>query len=216
MRGDCGMKPLRLVVNGSNGRMGQSVIACATRDSAVYVQAGVDKGDNLSTALEDCDAVIDFSEAASTAGVAGECAEREKILVIGTTGHTEEQALAIRNASQAIPIVFAPNFSVGVNALFWLAKRAAEILGEEFDLEIVEMHHRLKKDAPSGTAKRLAEILSEARSLDYARDARHGREGMVASTDGREIGDACVTRGRCSRRSYCHLRRRRRTRGTHA
>jgi 4-hydroxy-tetrahydrodipicolinate reductase len=84
--------------------------------------------------------------------------------------------------------VFAPNFSVGVNALFWLTEKAAEILGTDFDLEVVEMHHRLKKDAPSGTARRLAEILARVRGLQYAGDVRHGREGIVGERTATEIG----------------------------
>ena len=87
-----------------------------------------------------------------------------------------------------IPIVFAPNFSVGVNTLFWLAQRTAKILGEDFDLEVIEMHHRLKKDAPSGTAKRLAEILLETRGLSYEAEVRHGRSGMPGERTKTEIG----------------------------
>ncbi|HEY5742034.1 MAG TPA: 4-hydroxy-tetrahydrodipicolinate reductase, partial [Terrimicrobiaceae bacterium] len=84
--------------------------------------------------------------------------------------------------------VFAPNFSVGVNTLFWLTRKAAEILGPDFDLEVIEMHHRLKKDAPSGTARRLAEILAEVRSLTYENDVRHGRVGMIGERTNSEIG----------------------------
>ena len=94
-----------------------------------------------------------------------------------------------------MPIVFAANFSVGVNTLFWLTRQAAQILGPDFDLEIVEVHHRLKKDAPSGTARRLAEILAEARGLDYGTDARHGREGIVGARGSREIGVHAVRAG---------------------
>ena len=85
-------------------------------------------------------------------------------------------------------MVYAPNFSVGVNTLFWLTRKAAEILGPDFDLEVVEMHHRLKKDAPSGTARRLAEILAEVRRLSYTEDARHGRSGIVGERTDSEIG----------------------------
>ena len=91
--------------------------------------------------------------------------------------------------------MFAANFSVGVNTLFWLTRQAAQILGPDFDLEIVEVHHRLKKDAPSGTARRLAEILAEARGLDYDADARHGREGIVGARGSREIGVHAVRGG---------------------
>src|SRR5690606_23513223 len=93
------------------------------------------------------------------------CAEHGKAMVIGTTAHTETEKAVIREAAQSIPIVWAANYSTGVNALFWLARRAAEILGPDFDIEVVEMHHRMKKDAPSGTATTLLEILTEARRL---------------------------------------------------
>jgi 4-hydroxy-tetrahydrodipicolinate reductase len=114
--------------------------------------------------------------------------EQRKTLVVGTTGHADAQIAAIPRAAQEIPIVYAPNFSVGVNTLFWLTRKAAEILGPGFDLEVVEMHHRLKKDAPSGTAKRLAEILAEARDLSYQTAARHGRSGIVGARTSDEIG----------------------------
>jgi len=189
------MKPLRLLVNGSKGRMGQTIIACAKADPAVTLSGAIDVGDDLSAAIALCDAVIDFSHHTATAHLAAECVANRKFLVIGTTGHTDEEIGKIRAASASIPVVFAPNFSVGVNALFWLTRTAAEVLGPDFDLEVVEMHHRLKKDAPSGTAKRLAEILAEARELSYAKDARHGREGMVGERTRGEIGVHAVRGG---------------------
>jgi 4-hydroxy-tetrahydrodipicolinate reductase len=182
------MAPLRLLVNGAKGRMGQAIIACAGLDPGVRVTAEVDAGDPFAPALEGADAVIDFSLHTATAPLARACAAAGKPLVIGTTGHTDGELGQIRPAAEAIPVVFAPNFSIGVNALFWLTERAAEILGPDFDLEVVEMHHRLKKDAPSGTARRLAEILAGVRGLDYSRDARHGREGMTGARGPREIG----------------------------
>ena len=91
-------------------------------------------------------------------------------------------------ADNGAKIVFAPNMSVGVNLLFYLSAKAAEILGEDFDIEIVEMHHNLKKDAPSGTAERLGQILCNARGLDYKTDVRHGREGMCGARTKKEIG----------------------------
>jgi 4-hydroxy-tetrahydrodipicolinate reductase len=109
-------------------------------------------------------------------------------LIIGTTGQDNNSRQRVANSARKIPIVFAPNFSVGVNALFWLTRKAVEILGPEFDLEVVEMHHRLKKDAPSGTAKRLAEILAEVRGLSYEGATRHGRTGMIGERTSTEIG----------------------------
>src|SRR6202044_3917484 len=105
------------------------------------------------------DAVIDFSVHSATPAIVDLCAKNKKAVVIGTTGHSEAEKKAIRNFQPSIPMVWASNFSTGVNTLFWLTRKAAEILGPDFDLEVVEMHHRLKKDAPSGTAESLAKIL---------------------------------------------------------
>ena len=189
------MNPLRILVNGSRGRMGQTIIACAKSDSSVSVVAEIDAGDDFDAALANCDAVIDFSHHTVTENVAAACAQNKKLLVIGTTGHSDAEVANIKNAASQIAIVFAPNFSVGVNTLFFLTRKAAEILGEDFDLEVVEMHHRLKKDAPSGTAKRLAEILSEARGLDYNDAARHGRNGIVGERTNAEIGVHAIRGG---------------------
>jgi 4-hydroxy-tetrahydrodipicolinate reductase len=109
-------------------------------------------------------------------------------LVIGTTGHTDTDTYEIKKIIHPIPVVWASNFSSGVNTLFWLTRKAAEILGPDFDLEVVEMHHRLKKDAPSGTAKTLAEILANVRKLRLEEVARHGRAGLVGERTASEIG----------------------------
>jgi 4-hydroxy-tetrahydrodipicolinate reductase len=175
--------------------MGHALIACAAADPDLTVAAGLDAGDSLAAALPSCDAVIDFTLAEATPGVAAACVQANKPLVIGTTGHDNAARRLIADAALHIPIVFAPNFSVGVNTLFWLTRKAAEILGPDFDLEVVEMHHRLKKDAPSGTARRLAEILTEVRNLQYDSDVRHGREGMVGERTRTEIGMHAVRGG---------------------
>jgi 4-hydroxy-tetrahydrodipicolinate reductase len=188
-------RPLRLLINGAKGRMGQALISCAAADPTLSVTAGIDAGDDFPGALADCDAVIDFTHADTTAGVTEACAKAGKILVIGTTGQDNAVRALIAESAARIPIVFAPNYSVGVNTLFWLTRRAAEILGPDFDLEVVEMHHRLKKDAPSGTARRLAEILAEVRGLQYDADVRHGREGMVGERTRTEIGMHAVRGG---------------------
>ena len=120
--------------------------------------------------------------------MAARMAELGRPLVVGTTGLDAAGNAAMRAASAKIPIVFAPNFSVGVNTLFWLVRKAAAVLGEGFDVEVMEMHHNQKKDAPSGTAARLAEILCEARGLDPAKDVRHGREGLIGARTKTEIG----------------------------
>jgi 4-hydroxy-tetrahydrodipicolinate reductase len=176
--------------------MGQALIACAKADPASFeLSSGLDVGDDLAAALPACDAVIDFTHADSTVAVAEACAAAGKILVIGTTGHNDADRARISEISKKIPVVFAPNFSVGVNTLFWLTRKATEILGPDFDLEVVEMHHRLKKDSPSGTARRLAEILAEVRELDYDKNVMHGREGMVGERQKAEIGMHAVRGG---------------------
>lgn len=179
---------LNLLVTGFRGRMGQAVATAIGEDSDTRVAAGIDIGDSLEEALRLCDAVIDFTLPTFTNELVEGCVAAGKPLVMGTTGHDDAQLGMIRRAAEAIPIVHAPNFSVGVNTLFWLTRRTAEILGDGFDLEVVEMHHRHKRDSPSGTARRLAEILAVARELSYEEDCRHGRVGEVGARTDREIG----------------------------
>lgn len=189
------MKVLSVLILGARGRMGQSLISCAKADPSLVVGAEVDAGDDFDAALSRCDAVIDFTHADVTAITAEKTAAAGKPLVIGTTGQDDAARARIQACAEKIPIVFAPNFSVGVNTLFWLTRKAAEILGPDFDTEIVEMHHRLKKDSPSGTARRLAEILAEVRNLSYNADVRHGRHGMVGERHPNEIGMHAVRGG---------------------
>jgi len=186
---------IRLLINGAKGRMGKTLVACAAEDPELAVSAEIDQGDDFQTALAGCDTAIDFTHAPATAAIADACATAGKPLVIGTTGHTGEDRSRISACAEKIPVVFAPNYSVGVNTLFWLTKQAAEILGPGFDLEVVEMHHRLKKDSPSGTARRLAEILADVRHLSYEKDVLHGREGMVGERTKTEIGMHAIRGG---------------------
>jgi 4-hydroxy-tetrahydrodipicolinate reductase len=189
------MSAQKILVSGYKGRMGQAIIECAEGDPAVEIVSRIDVGDSLEEAIPPCDTVIDFSSHAFTPEILKGCVDSGKNLVIGTTGHTSGELEAIQDASSSIAIVLAPNYSVGVNTLFWLTKKAAEILGEGFDLEVLEMHHRLKTDAPSGTAKRLAEILIEVRKLDYEKDTRHGRKGDVGARTDSEIGVHAIRGG---------------------
>jgi 4-hydroxy-tetrahydrodipicolinate reductase len=168
--------------------MGQALITCAKAFRDLEVVAQVDQGDDLSSVISKADAVIDFSLHSATPGVVELCAKNKKAVVIGTTGHSDAEKSAIAGHKQTIPMVWASNFSTGVNTLFWLTRKAAEILGPAFDLEVVEMHHRMKKDAPSGTAKTLVEILADARKLQLDKAARHGRDGIVGERTNSEIG----------------------------
>lgn len=179
---------LNILVTGFRGRMGQAVATAVSEDAETRVAAGIDLGDSLEDALAKCDTVIDFTLPSFTNELIEGCVEAGKPLVMGTTGHDDAQLELIQRASKSIPIVHAPNFSVGVNTLFWLTRRTAEILGDGFDLEVVEMHHRHKLDSPSGTARRLAEILTEVRNLSYDKDCRHGRFGDVGARTDHEIG----------------------------
>lgn len=178
----------RIIITGSKGRMGQAIDACASRDSHLQIVGRVDKGDDLRSVIASSDVVIDFSTHTLTPDVARLCAEHKKALVIGTTGHNDSETFAIKKVIEPIPVVWASNFSTGVNTLFWLTGQAAEILGPAFDLEVVEMHHRLKHDAPSGTAKTLVEILAKARHLHLPEAARHGRQGITGERTQGEIG----------------------------
>ena len=178
----------KIIIIGSKGRMGQALVACAKKIHGLEIVAEIDQGDDLATVISKCDVVIDFSAHAATVAVAKLCAKHKKGLVIGTTGHTDTDTFEIKQNKAKIPIVWASNFSTGVNTLFWLTRKAAEILGPDFDLEVVEMHHRLKKDAPSGTAKSLAEILADVRKLHLDHAARHGRHGIVGERTLGEVG----------------------------
>jgi len=187
-------KPVRVLLVGAKGRMGQAIAAAAESGGAL-IAAGLDQGDDLAKDIGDCDVVVDFSHPSATEAVNRACFDAGKPLVIGTTGHSGEERALIEKTAKSLPVVLSPNFSIGVNALFWLTREAARMLGEDFDLEIVETHHRLKKDAPSGTAKKLAEILCEVRKLDYAANARHGREGLVGERPAKEIGVHSIRAG---------------------
>ena len=181
------MGKIKILVTGCKGRMGQAVCA-AVEAAGEQVGARIDVGDALPPALAQCDVVIDFTSHHFTHELVGECLKQNKSMVIGTTGHTDEELALIRDAAKKLPVVFASNFSVGVNTLFWLTHKTAELLGDAFDLEVVEMHHRMKKDAPSGTARTLVEILASARGLAYDKDTRHGRHGDVGARTPKEIG----------------------------
>ncbi len=179
---------IKIIITGSKGRMGQALVSCAKNFRELEVTGQVDKDDNLGAVIDKGDVVVDFSAHTVTPEVAALCAGHGKALVIGTTGHTDTDRFDISKAVAKIPVVWASNFSTGVNTLFWLTRKAAEILGPAYDLEIVEMHHRLKRDAPSGTAKTLAEILAQVRSLRLAEAVRHGRAGIAGERTNSEIG----------------------------
>jgi 4-hydroxy-tetrahydrodipicolinate reductase len=180
---------IQLLVTGKSGRMGQAVIQAASQEPAVLVSATHDAGENLAAAIAQANTVIDFTIHKFTRELIDAALKNGTHLVIGTTGHTDDERAAIREAGKTLPIVYAPNFSVGVNTLFWLTRKAAQILTQDrFDIEVTEMHHRHKIDAPSGTARRLLEILNEETGTTYEDDIAHGRFGNVGPRPPREIG----------------------------
>jgi len=157
--------------------MGQTIVDLAKDDPKIDIVAQCDLGDAIEPATKDCDVAIDFSNAGAIEEICRIALQHRKALVIGTTGHSPEQRRLIEKSAESLAIVFASNFSVGVNALFALTRRAAEILGSEFAPEITETHHKMKKDAPSGTAKTLGEILKEALEIEIPIESI--REGDV-------------------------------------
>ncbi len=185
----------KIIITGSKGRMGQALLNCAARIPDLEVGGAVDQSDDLGAIIGQSDVVIDFSFHSATLGIAELCAKHKKAVVIGTTGHSAEEKAKIVALRAQIPMVMATNFSTGVNTLFWLTRKAAEILGPAFDLEVVEMHHRLKKDAPSGTATTLLEILGDVRKLQLEDALRHGRKGIVGERTQNEIGIHAIRGG---------------------
>ena len=157
---------VHVLLIGAAGRMGKSVLDLAQSDPEIEIAAQCDLGDSIEPAMTNCDVAIDFSQADSIDEICRAALKYGKPLVVGTTGHSQPQRKTIEETAHSVPIVLASNFSVGVNVLFWLTQKAAELLGADFNPEIVETHHKMKKDAPSGTAKTLAEILKAVRNSE--------------------------------------------------
>ena len=157
---------VRVLLIGAAGRMGKTVFDLAQNDQEIEIAAQCDLGDPIEPVINSCDVAVDFSQADAVDEICRAALQHRKSLVIGTTGHSQQQRKKIEETGYSVPIVFASNFSVGVNLLFWLTRKAAELLGPDFDPEIVETHHKMKKDAPSGTAKTLAEILKAVRNSE--------------------------------------------------
>src|SRR5437667_9421198 len=156
--------PGRVLLTGASGRMGKTVLDLAQSNREFEIAARYDLGDSIKPVMKNCDVAIDFSHADTIDEICRAALQHGKSLVIGTTGHSQQQRKTIEETAHSVAIVLASNFSVGVNVLFWLTQKAAELLGSDFTPEIVETHHKMKKDAPSGTAKTLAEILQPLRN----------------------------------------------------
>jgi len=186
-----------LRLSGASERRGASVIGQDAGTVAGLPPLGVQITDDQEALLAGAQGVIDFTLPAPTVELARRCGDRRLPLVIGTTGFNDEQRAGLARVAQHVPVVLAPNMSVGVNVLVRLVAEAARLLGAGYDLEIVEAHHNQKVDAPSGTALRLAEALAEATAEQdgLAERVCYGRRGNIGPRPRREIGVQTVRGG---------------------
>jgi 4-hydroxy-tetrahydrodipicolinate reductase len=211
------MAEVRVAIAGAAGRMGRALLEEVLRasdlklagaleqkgNSAVGKDAGFIAGsacgvtivDDVSKALAGCDVLIDFTRPEGAGANLAACRRQGVRMVIGTTGFSEQQKRDIADAARDIAIVMSPNFSVGVNVAFRLLDIAAGALGGNFDVEILEAHHRHKVDAPSGTALRMGEVVANALKRDLKKNAVYGREGVTGERKAETIGFATVRGG---------------------
>jgi 4-hydroxy-tetrahydrodipicolinate reductase len=179
---------LRISVAGAGGKMGRAVLDAVAADRSLALASSFDVGDDAAKAISAGDVLVDFTRPEGTLANLEHCLKLGKAAVIGTTGLSESQKKAVADAAKRIPIVLSPNFAIGVNAVFKLAETAAGILGDDFDVEILEAHHRHKVDAPSGTALKLGEVIAGKLKRSLEKEAKHGREGDVGARPAKEIG----------------------------
>jgi len=208
------MKP-QLVVTGAGGRMGRRIIALACQDELFDVVGAVDWAENpdigkdagglagvgeLGVALSGsypagCDVVIDFSNPAAFDATVEYCVSNKKPLLMATTGLSGAQVAKLNEAAKTVPIIFASNTSLGMNLLFAIVGKVAKALGEGFDIEIIEQHHRFKKDSPSGSALTLAESICRETEREFPGCLDHGREGKDCLREKGRVGMHSVRAG---------------------
>ena len=209
---------VRIAVVGASGRMGRTLIESAKQQEMLVLGAaiersgssliGVDAGeltgvgpmnvaitDSLDQVVDDFDVLIDFTSPESSIIHLDWCAKNHKAIVVGTTGFNHAQKELIGAYAEQIPVVIAPNMSVGVNLMWKLLELAAEVMGDYTDIEIIEAHHRHKKDAPSGTALKMGEVIAKTLGRDLEQCAVYGREGITDERDRKTIGFATVRAG---------------------
>lgn len=209
---------IKMIICGAGGRMGKRIINCAGTEPDLRVAGAVERAghpdmekdaglisggeelgvkitSDLRVVVEAGDVVIDFSAPAAVEENIAAAVEAGKALVIGTTGLSAAQTRKIEEAGGKVACVFAPNMSAGVNLLFQLAEETAHFLGDDYDVEIIEAHHRFKKDAPSGTAAKLAQVIARALERDLSKAARYGRQGETGERTREEIGIHSVRAG---------------------
>ena len=185
----------KIAINGSNGRMGQALIEAVKLNPNVSEGSILNRGDDIKRVLKDFDVLIDFTRPEATLDALSICQSAGKAMVIGTTGFSDDALKVIDQASSDIPIVFAPNMSVGVNLTLKLLETTAKVIGADSNIEIVEAHHRHKVDAPSGTALKMGEVIANALGRDLSECAVYGREGKEGPRDRQTIGFSSIRGG---------------------
>ena len=185
----------KIAITGSNGRMGQALIEAVKLNPNVSQGSILNRGDDINRVLKDFDVLIDFTRPEATLDALSVCQSAGKAMVIGTTGFSDDALKVIDQASSDIPIVFAPNMSVGVNLTLKLLETTAKVIGTDSNIEIVEAHHRHKVDAPSGTALKMGEVIANALGRDLSECAVYGREGTEGPRDRQTIGFSSIRGG---------------------
>jgi 4-hydroxy-tetrahydrodipicolinate reductase len=204
---------IKVIVAGAGGKMGQLIINLALNDKSIELVGALEaKGhpmidkdividnfklkvtDDLTGIINKADVVIDFTNPAATLGHLEIIARAKKRAIIGATGLNDKEVASLRQITKDIACVFSPNMSIGVNLLFKLAEETARVLGN-YDVEIVEAHHNLKKDAPSGTAAMIARIIAKTMGRDLEKDGVYGRQGIIGARKKNEIGIHSVRAG---------------------
>jgi 4-hydroxy-tetrahydrodipicolinate reductase len=186
---------LRLAIAGSGGRMGRALLEAAAGAKDVTLAASFDIGADVRAALAAADVLIDFTRPEGTLAHLAACREARRAMVIGTTGFDARQLDEIRAGARDIAIVLAPNMSVGVNVALRLVEMAARSLGPDYDIEVFELHHKLKVDAPSGTALKLGEVAARARGTTLERDGVYARHGVTGERKDGAIGFSVARAG---------------------
>ncbi len=207
------MSVVRVGIAGAGGRMGHALLEAACATEGIAVGSAVDLapgawgqvaiGTDVSAAIADCDVLIDFTRPAGTLEHVRACVAAKRAIVIGTTGFSSAQVEEIQRAAAAIAVVMAPNMSVGVNVMLKLVELGSRALGPEYDVEVFEMHHRKKVDAPSGTALKLGEVAAAARGAELGEvgvfdrhgatgERRPGSMGFSVARGGDTVGDHTV------------------------
>ena len=209
---------IKVIVAGCAGRMGSRLVSLIKESTALTLvgavegkghlavgedagelagcgSLGLTVGDDLSAIIERGEVIIDFSAPAATLGHLRLAAHHRRAMVIGTTGFSPQELSELRGLAKSIPCVFSPNMSVGVNLLFKILAEMAKTLGDDYDIEVIEAHHRLKKDAPSGTALKLAEVLARAVNRDLDQVGVYARKGLIGERKRTEIGIQTIRAG---------------------